>query len=344
MKWGVSQSLVTSERTPVDEWCALARSADDAGADCIGFADALTRNFELTVGLTLLATATTRARIVSTVTNPVARHPAVVAAAFASLQLVSGGRMALGISTGDSGVRNLGADPARLEDVTEFIRTFRELLQRGESVYRGRTCRLPWAPEEVAPVPVFMAARGKRSLDLAGRIADGVLTGQGLTASIVAETLERIDRGSQAAGRQRPEVWFHAPVCIDADRDAAEAAVLGDVVGAARMPGWCPALEESSDPRTRAGIARIREEYNLAGHMAVGGENARLVDSLELRRYLVDTFAVVGGRDEVAARLRELESRGVERLFVTTSSMPDPDETFAALQEIALAAPIALPN
>lgn len=96
----ISHSLATSEATPLEGWRGFAREVDEAGLSFIGMADVVTRNFEMTVGLTALALSTERTRIASTVTNPLIRHPGVNAAAFASLQRISGGRMIFGIGTG----------------------------------------------------------------------------------------------------------------------------------------------------------------------------------------------------------------------------------------------------
>ncbi len=56
--------------------------------------------------LTLMALNTTRMRLGTCVTNPATRDPTVTASALATLNLISGGRMDLGIGRGDSAPRD----------------------------------------------------------------------------------------------------------------------------------------------------------------------------------------------------------------------------------------------
>lgn len=341
----ISQSLATSEATPIVAWRAFARRADEAGLSFVGMADVVTRNFELTVGLTALALSTERIRVVSTVTNPLLRHPGVTAAAFASLQRISGGRMALGIGTGDSVLHNLGLRPARLAEVREHVEVFRSLLATGRAVYRGSECRLPWAPE-LAPagVPVFLAAKGPKALRLAGEIADGVLTGQGFSPDVVEQTLAYVREGAEATGREADdvEVWFHAPVAVDDDPEAARDAVLGDAVAAARMPGWCAALTSPAVPdEIRAAVGRLRERYDLSTHAARSSSNARLALDEGLADFLARWYGIAGTAEEVAGRFRELEAIGVRRLYVATASEDPLALLDGVLRARALTAPAA---
>src|SRR5262249_57825183 len=60
-------------------------------------------------------------------------------------------------------------------------------------------------------VPIYLAAEGPRTLELAGRIADGVIVGLGLTPEVIALSLAAIERGARAAGRSLADVdvwWF----------------------------------------------------------------------------------------------------------------------------------------
>src|SRR5690349_15845339 len=84
--------------------------------------------------MTLITCSTERVVVGSCVTNPVTRHPTVVASFFAALaNLVGGERLACGIGRGDSAVRIRGARPARLADVEDAVRVVRGLT-RGDEV------------------------------------------------------------------------------------------------------------------------------------------------------------------------------------------------------------------
>jgi 5,10-methylenetetrahydromethanopterin reductase len=91
------------------ELCAqLAERADHYGYAMIGIADTPGNAMDPWMAATLAARACRRPRIAVCVTNLLTRHPAVSAAAIASLDVISGGRALLGIGAGHSGTRNLG--------------------------------------------------------------------------------------------------------------------------------------------------------------------------------------------------------------------------------------------
>src|SRR2546421_5690730 len=67
--------------------------------------------------LTLMAANTKRMRLGTCVTNPATRDLTVTASLFATLNLISGGRMELGIGRGDSSRRVLGKKPVGAGDL-----------------------------------------------------------------------------------------------------------------------------------------------------------------------------------------------------------------------------------
>src|SRR5438132_2409807 len=78
------------------------RCEEDEGWDGILIGDSQNYGFDLYVKLTVAAMATKRVKVGSFVTNPVTRHPAVTAAAMASLNELTSGRAVLGVGRGDS--------------------------------------------------------------------------------------------------------------------------------------------------------------------------------------------------------------------------------------------------
>jgi len=71
---------------------------------------------------------------------------------------------------------------AGVEETRDYIVAVRELLENGQTVYRGRHNRFIWPrPEARRRIPICVTAEGPRMLRLAGQIGDQVLIGTGLT-------------------------------------------------------------------------------------------------------------------------------------------------------------------
>jgi 5,10-methylenetetrahydromethanopterin reductase len=179
------------------------------------------------VYLTLAALNSSRLRLGTAVTNPVTRHPAITAAAAATLDEVSGGRAILGIGTGDRPLLALGRKPCAPAGLADAIGAIRALWS-GEEVtaiapgFALDHARLRFGARQ--DLPIFVSASGPRTLELAGRLADGVILLVGLFPDAVTWALEHIDRGAGAAGRPRPHTALFAYGAISDDGPAALAA------------------------------------------------------------------------------------------------------------------------
>src|SRR5512144_2223988 len=201
-------------------WGDLCREAEETGFEWLGVADSQSVFRELYVALTLAALHTTRMRLGPLVTNPLTRHLVVTASAIASVDELSGGRAVLGLGSGDSAIYTVGAPPATLAGLEDSVTTLRRLTA-GETVERaGRPWRVHRATRRV---PIYLAAEGPRTLELAGRVADGVIVGLGLTPDVVRLSLDAIERGARAAGRKLEDVdvWWFAKTNVADTRAAA---------------------------------------------------------------------------------------------------------------------------
>src|SRR5262245_51073800 len=177
---------------------ALCREAEDSGFDLLGVADSQSVFRELYVALTVAALNTSRVRLGPLVTNALTRHPVVTASAMASLDELAGGRALLGLGSGDSAIYTIGTPPATLRGLEDFMATF-DRLTSGQAVHReGRKWQVHRARRRI---PVYLAAEGPRTLELAGRLADGVIVGLGLNPEVITLSLDAIERGARRAGR-----------------------------------------------------------------------------------------------------------------------------------------------
>src|SRR3984885_7876993 len=137
---------------PPQRIVALARQAEAAG---FGYGWALGSHvlwLEPYPLLTLMATNTRNMRLGTCVTNPAVRDLTVTSSLFATLNLISGGRMQLGIGRGDSSRRVLGKKPVTVGELEESVGEFRNLTGGNEIEYENGKARLPWATGGVPPV------------------------------------------------------------------------------------------------------------------------------------------------------------------------------------------------
>lgn len=95
----------------IDRIVSLTRQAEAAGFDYGWLFDSHVLWKEPYPLLALMAANTQRMRLGTCVTNPAVRDLTVTASLFATLNLISNGRMQLGIGRGDSSRRVLGRSP-----------------------------------------------------------------------------------------------------------------------------------------------------------------------------------------------------------------------------------------
>jgi 5,10-methylenetetrahydromethanopterin reductase len=262
--------------------------------------------------LTLAARQTSRMTLGTAVTNPVTRHPAITAVAAATLADISGGRAILGIGAGDRPLLSLGYTPARLATLEAAIAAIRALwsgatVEADEPGFALHDAHYRFPPGTDTPIPVWVSATGPRTLELAGRVADGVILLAGLHPEGIMFALEHIDRGAEKAGRSgRPPVTVFAYGAIDEDEDAAIAA-------ARTIAAWFP---QTAPVHCRlAGLPQEIIDQVRASY--AGGEfqeAARAAAALPVE--FVKRMALAGGRAEARQHLRDLAGLGVDSVTV----------------------------
>src|SRR5499433_3121360 len=159
----------------------LVKMAEDYGAEAIGTYDSAFLGGDAYVRATLIAMASTRARVGLRPTNPLTREPQVMASFLASIDSLTGGRAFADIASGDSAVLNIGYQVATRARIEDYVTCVRDLIAKGEATYQGRPQRVRWASTVTRQrVPIFICAEGPKMLHLGGRIGDGVTAGTGL--------------------------------------------------------------------------------------------------------------------------------------------------------------------
>ena len=142
-----------------------AAQAERLGFDGLLLADSQNLVGDVFVELGVLARTTDRLGLGTGVINPVTRHPAVTAAAIATVQLESGGRAVLGIGRGDSSLAQLGLARPSTARLAEFVGQVRGFLHGETVTVDGHASRIGWITgRAVSPVPVELAATGPATI------------------------------------------------------------------------------------------------------------------------------------------------------------------------------------
>src|SRR5205807_10441731 len=169
--------------------------------------------------LTLMAANTDKMRLGTCVTNPAVRDVTVSASLFATLNLISGGRMELGIGRGDSSRRVLGKKPVSWSQLEAAVAEFRDLTSGKEVQHDGQPTHLSWAKDSPR---VWIAGYGPKVLYMAGRVADGIIL-QFADPALIAWCMGFVKVGARAAGRDagKVAVMSAASVWVSDDLTAA---------------------------------------------------------------------------------------------------------------------------
>lgn len=289
--------------------------------------------------LTLMAQNTERMRLGTCVTNPATRDPTVTASVLATLQLVSAGRMDLGIGRGDSARRVMGQKPTTLDELERATVLIRDLCEGRAVDHDGTRLRLDWAPPY--DLPAWVAGYGPKALEVTGRVADGAIV-QLADPSLVGWCVGLARDGARRAGRdpRALRIMAAAPAHVGRRADVRDrvrwfpALVSNHVVDLVRRYG------ESSLPADLTAYVRNRPGYDYHHHAESGSSNAAFVDDES-----VDRFCVIGEVDEHVAKLRALAATGVSQFNIYLMSGDEESvleaygrEVIPALKELGAAA------
>ena len=295
----------------VERIVALTRQAEASGFEYGWIFDSHVLWLEPYPMLTLMAASTKEMRLGTCVTNPATRDITVTSSLFATLNLISGGRMQLGIGRGDSSRRVLGKKPVTAAELEQAVNAFRDLTGGKQAEYEGQTARLTWAKAGVPPV--WVAGYGPKVLDLAGRLADGVIL-QFADPDLIEWCVGFVRNGAESAGRdpRKIEVMAAAPVWISDDIKVGREHVR-----------WFPALvsnhvvdlvsryKPEELPPALTSYIRGRGDYDYLHHCEVDSSNRNFVSD-----EVTDRFCLVGPAQAHIDKIRRLQRAGVTQFNI----------------------------
>jgi 5,10-methylenetetrahydromethanopterin reductase len=183
---------------------ALAQAVDDSGGT-LWIACHLFRRDPVTLAAMALA-ATRRLGVALMALSPYVMHPVYATMAAATLDEYFPGRVQLCFGVGaprDLAAAGIAA-PRPLATLAETIEIARALLGGEAITLRGARFQVAGRSLANGPrrIPIVLAASGPRMLELAGKIADGVVISAASSPEFVAWSLEQVRRGEAASGRR----------------------------------------------------------------------------------------------------------------------------------------------
>lgn len=265
-----------------------------------GGSDAPQGSLEPLTTLAALATMTERVRLGTLVLSAGFRHPAVLAKSATAIDLLSGGRLDLGLGAGwyapefEAFGYPFGSTGERFGTLEETLEVLTRLFAEGPATYAGERFALHDAYNHPRPAqsprpPIWLGGKGgPRLLGLAARLADGWNTAWRWTPEAYAERA--------AAARA---------ACERVDRDPA---TLRLSLGLFTVLG-----EDETDLERRYALMAERLPAGVAGQMPLD----------TLRRE-----CLAGTPEHALERLARFAELGVEELIVSPAplwfSLPDP--------------------
>lgn len=256
---------------------ALATLADEAGLDLVLTPASQDGGFDGWTALSWVAGTTSRVTVAPAGVDATAGSATVLGRAAASLDLLTGGRLDLTLTSQDD-------DATVLEETVDVVRGMWETGADGPLTYRGEHHTVPGTPRGPAPahaVTLWVAGATPAALDVAGRAADGwsvrwdEITPADLTAASAA-----VDRAALAAGRDPREVRRRLVLPAAPDRGHPGWTSPDDRTGSDAVPtlrdlvvglGFSTLVVETDDP---ALLARVAQTVAPALRTAVSAARA----------------------------------------------------------------------
>lgn len=311
------------------------QAADRLGVDCVWSAEAWAH--DACTSLAYMAAKTEKIHIGTAIMQISARTPSMTAMTALSLWDISGGRFRLGLGvSGPQVVEGLqGQDFSRpltrLRETVDICRmAFRgEKLQYAGKAHvlprpggEGKAIRLEFPP---APIPIYLATLGPRSLEYTGEAADGWL-GTSFSPDHPGAHLDFIAKGAKKAGRSLSDIDICATVSVAIGENVEE------LIDARRM-GVAFQMGAMGSAQTNF----YNEAFQRAGYQddslaiqALWKQGKRDEAAKRVPDAMITQFQAVGTPEMVRARFNKYRDVGVNMLSLRG------DDKLPAAQRIAL--------
>jgi 5,10-methylenetetrahydromethanopterin reductase len=196
------------------------------------------------------------------------RHPMMLAQQALTVNVATGGRLALGIGLSHQivieNMFGLSFDKP-LRHMREYLSILVPLIRTGSVSFAGETLSTSASIDVPgsSPCPVLVAALGPKMLELAGTVADGTVTWMTGAETLGSYTVPTITKAAATAGRPGPRIGAALPVCVTSEVDEARARAARVY----QMYGMLPSYRAMLDREGAAGpedLAIIGDEADVS--------------------------------------------------------------------------------
>ncbi len=246
------------------KFVALAQKAEEYGFDTFAIPDHLENQVGPLAALGALSQATSTIRLATTTLAVGMRHPVVLAKEATTIDVLSKGRLELGIGASwlqedfEAAGLPFGTPGERLRQLAEALTILDGLMRGQEVTFSGEFYEVTGVvgtprPRQGPRPPILVGAGGPRMLELAARHADIISIATGSTPDgklklsdmTIEKTIDRVERVRRAAGPRFDQIelnWTIATILVTDDRVSTAEMVLGAIDG-----GFPPNVAKDAD-------------------------------------------------------------------------------------------------
>ncbi|MDT4922015.1 MAG: hypothetical protein QOI15_2917 [Pseudonocardiales bacterium] len=313
----------------------FARAAEEHGVGGFFVPEAQNDPF---ISLTLAATGTTRMQLGTGVAIAFARTPMTMAYSAYHLHRVSGGRAVLGLGPQIKPhiAYRYGMPWSRpAERMREYVSAMRAIWHSWQTgapldfrgVFYTHTLMPPlFSPGALgfASPPIWLAGVGPRMVEVAGAVADGLLSHPLISRSYLRDVLlPQVTRSRLAAGRQDEPFTMASMAMVATGRTDGE--LRDAIAGTRKQIGFYASTPAYEPVLAHHGWSALHDEARALTKTGRWAELADLIDD-----EVLNTLAVVGDVDTARAALRERFAGLAERVTLSLPYRAD-DEVVLAL-------------
>lgn len=322
--------LLPIPASPVDSLIRVGLRTEAMGFDSIWAADHLLMIPTGTVPnvwpiLSVIASQTKSIELGTCVSDPHRIHPAVFAQIVATVDQISNGRVIVGLGPGEAmNVEQFGIHWNKpVSRMVEFTEIVRELWLKDGVNYRGKFWNLKDAFLQIKPkrnpVPIYFGANGKKTREIAGRIADGWLPTP-RSPKLYKKHLDEIKSAANAVGRSlekfEPGIFVYTAVSEKYEDAVKQLRKVKPLIA------FFPRIIREAGYELEI-PSHISE--SLYSEIILNDDGLKLYE--EFSKYIpdeiVEDFSIVGTPEDCLNKVEEFVRAGVKH-FVLVNMGPDP--------------------